>query len=167
MKSYLDSLGIRNYFFKSRDADDVIDSIRQISKILSLDASALVTDMEANFNTQVKTDSRGLFLVGVDPFSAASSGTFVNDIMECAGVENIMGVEYSGYVLVSYEYILSENPDYIFISGKMGVTDIESFIARLKKSGVESKIIKLDCDCFLRPSQRIKKACTKMRETIR
>jgi len=167
MKSYLNSLGIRNYFFRSRDVRDVINSISQISKILGKDSSVLIADLESNFQTDVKPIATGLFLVGVDPFSAAGGSTFVNDIMKCAGVENIVGNGYNGYMLVSYEYILAENPDYIFISGSMGVTDIDSFVARLKKSGVESKIIKLDCDCFLRPSQRIKQACTIMREIIR
>ncbi|PLX71705.1 MAG: hypothetical protein C0602_00460 [Denitrovibrio sp.] len=167
LKNYLDNLNIRNYFFRSTDATDVINSITQISNLLNIDSSEMVLDMMDHFDKKNKADSSGLFLVGIDPFSAAGSGTFVNDIMNCSGVSNIMGDSYKGYILVSFEYILAKNPDYIFISGKMGATDIESFIDRLKRSGVKSKIIKLDCDCFLRPSQRIKQACINMRQIIR
>lgn len=167
LKRQLDGLGIENYFFRSKDADDIIHSIKQISLLLDINSETLVEELQSHFNSETKTDKSGLFLVGVDPFSAAGASTFVNDIMNCAGVRNIAADSFDGYVLVSYEYILSENPDYIFVSAKMGSANLENFIERLKSSGVRSEIVKLDCDCYLRPSQRIKQACIQMRDTVR
>ncbi len=88
------------------------------------------------FYKDIAKNSTGLFLVGINPFSVASSGTFVNDIMSCAGgVENVLDSSFTGYTIIGYEYILQSNPDYIFFSGSMGEAGLQDFIARLKNRG--------------------------------
>ena len=167
VQNYLNNLEIKNKFYKSTQTKDIVDSIKSISALLNIDSGKIVRELEQLFYTYPPIKHTGLFLVGVNPFSAASGGTFVNDIMSCAGIENVLESRFNGYTIISYEYILASKPDYIFFSGSMGESGIQQFIARLKSSGIKSKIIKLDCDCFLRPSYRITTACKNLRKLVR
>jgi len=167
VKDYLTSLGVKSYFYRSTDAADIIESIREISLILGKDSSEMVKELESMFGEEKKYTSTGLFLVGVQPFSAAAGETFVNDIMGCSGVKNLLADNFSGYTVVSLEYILNSEPDYIFVSGAMVKSGAEDFIARIKKSGIKSEIVPLENDYFLRPSYRIKQACLEMRKSLR
>jgi len=166
IKENLKNVGIEGYFYTSKDAEDIIYSILNIAKILNLKEPELVKKMTSLFLEECGEKTDGVFLVGADPFSAAGGETFIDDIMSCAGVRNIISNRYRGYVLVSYEFLITEKPEYIFVSGSMGNTGTDRLIRRLKASGVKSKIIRLDCDCFLRPSYRIMQACKEMREIV-
>jgi len=166
LKKTLDNLKIKNQFYKSKTTGDIIESIKSISAHLNIDSSEMADGLSELFNNKYEKIGTGLFLVGIQPFSAAAGGTFVNDIMDCAGVNNIIADIFDGYTIVNYELILSAKPDYIFISGSMGETGLQSFIDRLRSSGVNSKIFRLDCNCFMRPSYRVKEACLIMRRIV-
>lgn len=167
LKSYLNNLNIKNYFYKSTKTKEIIENIKSISELLNLDSSEMVSELEKLFYADSKKLATGMFLVGINPFSVASTGTFVNDIMKCAGVDNVMDSSFAGYTIIGFEYILASKPDYIFFSGSMGDSGLKEFMARLKNSGIKSKVIRLDCDCFLRPSYRIKTACKNLRQLVK
>lgn len=167
LKKQLDNLGIKNRFYPSTDTQDIIYSIRSIGELLHMDSSKLTAGLKKMLNGHIKKTSTGIFLVGINPFSAAAGGTFVDDIMSCAGVQNLLEKKFKGYTIINYEYLLDAKPDFIFVSGSMGEAGLNNFMKRIKSAGVKSKIYRLDCDCFLRPSYRIKEACEKMREITR
>ena len=120
LKTYLESFGIKNEFYRSTDAKDIIESIRSISDLLHIDSSVIMKELESLFYKETTKVHTGLFIVGINPLAVAGEGTFVSGIMSCAGVRNVIDDGFKGYPLISHEYLLLKSPDYIFIAGSMG-----------------------------------------------
>lgn len=100
----------------------------------------------------------------------AGRGTFLHDVVEKAGAENIFE-DLEGFVSVSYEEILDRNPDYIISASGAGAEQLSEEVANFR--GVDNLSIQsedrqcaVDPDILTRPGPRITQGMTELSECL-
>jgi iron complex transport system substrate-binding protein len=101
---------------------------------------------------------KGAFLYSVNPVSAFTSQSLAGEILEILGVENIAGSLNAAQPILSPEYILAEDPDFLF--GAMSITKPEDILTAdsvimQTRAGREGNISIVPSSLFLRTSPRI------------
>lgn len=131
LKDLLEGAGIKVVYVYGSEADsfyDVVRDIRTIAKIFRVEETAekLVSELEREIRSVVSTIANAtsgstkpkvLVLLGPPSFGLYSVGenTFIGWIILTVGGVNIAG-KFSGWPVLDYEYILSNNPDIIIVS---------------------------------------------------
>jgi len=159
----LNELGIKNRFYPSRNVDDIIYTIRDIAKIFHKNPYALVAKIEKYYKNFPPAKKTGIFVVSVQPLIVATQNTFVNSIMRCAGIKNIVQDKALEFIIIDKEYIIKKQPDYIIVS--LGVKkQIEMARSFIKRFHLKSKLLIVDPNIYNRPSYRIVNACSDLRK---
>jgi iron complex transport system substrate-binding protein len=101
---------------------------------------------------------KGAFLYSANPIMAFTSQSLAGEILDILGVENIAGGLNAAQPILSPEYILAENPDFLF--GAMSITKPEDILAAdsviaKTRAGRERNISIVPSSLFLRTSPRI------------
>lgn len=122
----LKKLGVPSVVIEPEDFDEVLASIEIIGKATGQHnkAMALVNDLNARVKkveemvTKIPTDQRPkvLYELWHTPITTAGPGTFVDDIIQRAGGENIAKDANKEYPQYSQEMIIAKNPDIIIFS---------------------------------------------------
>jgi iron complex transport system substrate-binding protein len=94
---------------------------------------------------------RALVVVGYEPLIVAGGGTFIDDILKHAGVENIAAGARGAYPHYSLEQLLKERPDYIIVP----VGTVRR--GELEKRG-KWQVLYIDPDIISRPGPRVVEA---------
>jgi iron complex transport system substrate-binding protein len=162
-------LAARGYTVLIHNADslaDIFNSAVLLGRLTGKEAEALRVSGEK----QAQLDSlkeelrssplnlKGAFLYSANPIMAFSSKSLAGEILEILGVENIAGELDAAQPILSAEYILAKDPDFLF--GAMSITKPEdilaadSVIARTR-AGRERNISIVPSSLFLRTSPRI------------
>jgi iron complex transport system substrate-binding protein len=101
---------------------------------------------------------KGAFLYSASPIMAFTSGSLAGEILNILGVENIAGNLNAAQPILSPEYILAQDPDFLF--GAMSITKPEDILAAdsviaKTRAGREMNISIVPSSLFLRTSPRI------------
>jgi iron complex transport system substrate-binding protein len=101
---------------------------------------------------------KGAFLYSTNPIMAFTDQSLPGEILKLFGVENIVPESKTRQAILSPEYILAKNPDFLFCS--IGIKSPEDLLSPdsviLKtRAGRENNIIIVPTALFLRPSPRI------------
>ncbi|MDR0662648.1 MAG: ABC transporter substrate-binding protein [Spirochaetaceae bacterium] len=101
---------------------------------------------------------KGAIIYSVNPIMAFTKASLPGNILDLLGVENMAPPLSSGQSVLSPEYILAQNPD--FLLGAITVTSIEDFLAAdsvflRTRAGKERNILIIPSTFFMRPSPRI------------
>jgi iron complex transport system substrate-binding protein len=104
-----------------------------------------------------------MFIVGVDPLFVAGSGTFIDELIEMAGGENIVADSLSKYPRLGSEEVVSRAPDVIlYTSLNFELTPEQEVMAKKLWSGYPSipavkndRIIGLVADYVTLPGPRL------------
>lgn len=142
----LEKLNIPVVILAPKNIPDMLKSIEIIGRISGKEAESLrLVETLKNRIKTVENKTAGIpqdkrpkiyYEVWPEPFTTAGPGTFVNDIIEKAGGENISGDAEKAYPQYSQEMIISKNPDIIIFShhgsSKQTIEDI------LKRPGWEN-----------------------------
>jgi iron complex transport system substrate-binding protein len=101
---------------------------------------------------------KGAIIYSVNPVMAFTKASLAGNIFDLLGVENMASDLSSGQSVLSPEYILTQNPD--FLLGAITVTSVEDFLTAdsvfLKtRAGKERNILIIPSTFFMRPSPRI------------
>jgi iron complex transport system substrate-binding protein len=101
---------------------------------------------------------KGAIIYSVNPIMAFTRASLAGDILELLGVENIASDISSEQSVLSSEYILAQNPD--FLLGAITVTSIEDILTadsvfQRTRAGKERNIRIIPSVFFMRPSPRI------------
>lgn len=99
---------------------------------------------------------RVLFLIGWDPPLTASAGTFIHEITEVAGGENIFADVEAGWPQVSLEAIVRRDPEVVIVADEDARGELAARLAALpgwrELSAVRAgRVHELDPDVFSRP----------------
>ena len=127
----LEELGIKTFFLicdATKNQYDVYMDIRTLGKIFGVEQKAeelikaiddKISFVVAKLSQANATKPRVLQLAGPPSWGLWSSGgdTFIGWIIEVAGGRNIAS-RYSGWPQLSYEYILSQDPEIIIITAQ-------------------------------------------------
>jgi iron complex transport system substrate-binding protein len=128
------------------------------------EARALVAEKEAQLDSlraelrRQPLSLKGAFLYSANPIMAFTAQSLPGEILSILGVENIAAGLNAAQPILSAEYILAQNPDFLF--GAMAITkpdDIltaDSVIGKTR-AGIEKNISIVPSSLFLRTSPRI------------
>lgn len=127
LKDSLERAGVRVVYIRGNAAVDkyeVYSDIRTLAKIFGVErvAEELIGSMEEEISYVEKAASGGerpkvLFLLGPPAWGlyAAGGNTFIDWAIRAAGGANIAG-RFSGWPLLDFEFVLSEDPNVIIVS---------------------------------------------------
>jgi iron complex transport system substrate-binding protein len=162
-------LSSRDYTVILHNADslaDIFNSALILGRLTGKDAEAraLVGEKEAQLDslkTELKNrplNLKGAFLYSANPIMAFTSGSLPGEILEILGVENIAAGLNAAQPILSAEYLLSQNPDFLF--GAMAISKPEDILSAdsvimQTRAGREKNISIVPSSLFLRTSPRI------------
>lgn len=176
----LSNLGMKIFVTNPRGVDGIIKMINdigkltgkirkaeEVTKIISKDKEYFI---ELNENTIRK---KCLIMISVNPLMSANRNTFINEIIELSGFENLYKDELIEYPMISYEDIVEKNPEYIiFPTDTSDVNVYEKYLEEISenlsstKAVKENKIIIADDDVLFRPGPRVTNAVKLIRSKI-
>lgn len=181
--SDLDSLGITFIVLSPGDVRSIVDSIRLAAEVTgkAKEGKQLVEDMEATISrvtTKVKNAPKVkvFFIVdATDPNNPWTSGpgSFIDDIINIAGGENVAGGAAGAWVQISTEEIVNSDPDIIIIQTMTGgVPTIskevlqEHLVWKQMTAVTQDRIYFIDGDLVSRPGPRIVQGLEEMAKII-
>lgn len=160
----IESLGIKAIKINPEDVEGIFSAILEIGEIIgkTKEASVLVESLqnelcEIRKMDRTPVDRQTAFLeLSQSPLITVGKKSFLNNILEEAGVINITADIESAYPVVSQELVVNRNPDVIILAHKEG-TDPRKRIGWSNIKAVKNgKIIKdIDLDLLLRPGPRV------------
>lgn len=146
--------------------DDILDNILVYGKITGREDEAQKLykfSMEKLENIRRKIEInplriKGIILYSTSPMMAFGVGTLPGQILDILGIEDISKNTVGQRPIISPEFLLQENPD--FIAGVMAIKSVEeiknsSHIIKQTKAGENNNIFIIDTDKILRGSPRI------------
>ncbi len=165
LKMKLDEINIKNKFYMASTVKDIKFIIQDIAKITNKDPLPILKWIDKYFKNYPKETARGIFLINISPMIAVGGSSFVNEILKCAGVRNIV-ISQKPYPLINKEFIVREKPDIIILSF-LGEKNYKIVTDLIKIFKLKTKLLKVNSDIYNRPSYRIVDACTDLRKKIK
>lgn len=145
------------------DALQMITTIGEITNSAPA-AEAIVAQIKTGFSKIVPMDVKPTVLYLIwKPYMAAGSGTFINEMLNVIGFENI--VKKERYPKISPEQLFQLRPDYIFLSSEPFPFK-EKHVADLQALSPQSKIVLVDGEMFSWYGSRIIKSANYFNELL-
>lgn len=167
----LTSYGIKFYVSKANSLEDVLGEIQTIAEITGHKENGIkcVENIKKEIS-QAAEEIKALNLsakpsvyweIWNAPYMSVGNASFLNDIMEAAGLNNIFGSLPQEYPIVSEETIIARNPDMILFPSDANITK-EDFEKRPSWKNIPAvkngRLYSLDADLMTRPGPRVGKA---------
>ncbi len=160
----IESLGVKVITIQPEDIEGIFAAISGIGNIIGKGekASILIDSLwkeleEIRRLVDTKIERKTAFIeLSQNPLVTVGRKSFLNSLLEEAGVTNIMSdIEYA-YPVISQELVISRNPDVIIMAHKEGTDPLE----RIGWSNIEAvkdgNIIRdIDLNLLLRPGPRV------------
>ena len=160
--------GLNVYAINPRSVLEVMDSIVKIGEITGRKEKAqqLVSEMKRKIEPLqpkfvtlqfVLKRPRVLAVVGSNPLIVAAGGTFIDDVLKCAGAENIAEKAKSAYPQYSFEELLRVDPDCVIIpEGAITRDEIKRDKRWQSLQAVRNdKLLFINADILSRPGPRV------------
>lgn len=128
---------------------DALKMIADIGVLLQKEnkANDLVTEIKNSFDKILKLNSTALYLIWGNPYMAAGRNTFIGNMMEHAGFENILSDKTLRYPELSWQEMAALNPEYILLSSEPFPFKTKHE-EEIKKMLPKAKIIHVDGEMF-------------------
>ncbi|MBI4735792.1 MAG: cobalamin-binding protein [candidate division NC10 bacterium] len=121
--AHLERLGIPVFAVKPDGYAGVLASIRTLGRVLRAEAEAAALSQEMERRTATirravggRPRPRVLYLVWADPLIAAGPTTFIHDLIEMAGGDNVVRERAVPYPRLSWEEVLASAPEVILVA---------------------------------------------------
>lgn len=177
----LQNLGIKLFVINAKNIDGVAAMLKNLGKITGREKEA---DVLANnlirqrdsIRTVAQTNakSRCLVIIGTNPIMTASKTSFINELMELSGLQNIYAESSVDYPTISYEDITVKSPSSILLPYDTTKTDkLKIEEEELAKSLSSTEAIKknnfiiVDNNVVFRPGPRVIDAVRIIRSKVR
>ncbi len=139
----LKKMGIRVETIQSpKSFNDICEQFLQLGELIGKTEKAAVMVEESKHTIEKiaeknkhKRGQKMFFQIGADPLFTVISNTFMNDYMTLMGIENIAGKLTQG--TVTREFVIANNPDYIFIA-TMGIVGEEELKTWKRYTGLKA-----------------------------
>jgi len=173
----LEAAGLPVAIVPSGSLDAVLEAIRAVGDRLGrrAEADALVAQLSRRRDTvRARTAGRprprALLLVWPDPPQAAGGGTFLDDLLTEAGMENLARSR-SGWPVLSAEYLATAPVDVLVVPQS---EQTKEAYARAFDSGplsrgpiAKTRVIRLDESALTRPGPRVFEMLERLSEAVR
>ena len=165
----LEDNGVKVVVSTTSGIESVYTAITLIGKLMGRDAeaAAVIADMQATFD-EIRAKASGeakkvYFEISPPPYLyTAGSSSYLNELCEICGVENIFADQEDAWLMVSEEQVIERNPDHIVLITNMGSAGVEEILGREGWGDIsairEQKIFNDEDSCMARPSPRLKEA---------
>ena len=163
----LKNLNLKIFVSNPVNTNDIIKMITNLGKITGKELTAnetaqkLVNERQKIFESNKGKGETCLIIVSVNPLMTAGGKTFIHEIAELSGFDNLYKDESQEYPLISYEDVTFRNPAYIILPCDTAETAVnEKFIQELtgKLNSVsavkENRLITVDGNVIYRPGPR-------------
>ena len=167
-----------HYIYSSNSIEEIYENILFIGQVLNDEESSeeIVEDMKSQIediqerNADAKTKTAYFEIAAAPDMYSSGSGTFLNEMLEILGLENILA-DNESWMNVSEEIILDRNPDTIFTNVAYIENSVEEILSR---DGWESISAVSNEDVYYinnshssLPNHNIVKAILEMEEAVR
>lgn len=137
--------------------------ILEVGKLCNKEEKAeeIVNAINKNFAALKKTElkQRVIYLIWQKPFMSINKNTFINEMLDRAGFENVFKDKDSRYPEVSLEEMQTKEPDFIFLSSEPYPFE-DKHIPFFSEKFSKSKVQIVDGEMFSWYGSRIMKAAT-------
>lgn len=155
---------------KADSVDDIISNIEQMGKITGKEdkAKQLVSDIKAKFKSLRNSSLKGKKVISVfssNPLTGFSAKTLPGDIFAKLDMINLADKLEGSTPIVSTEFILTGNPDFIIVVGGMGESDDflkQNPILSKTTAAKNGKVLIFPSSMILRGSPRISETIDKL-----
>ncbi len=140
------------------DLNDARDMITSISSIVGREKKGreILDKIQEDFSVKVEPIGTALYFIWNEPYMAAGTDTFINDMMYRAGFFNVLP-KGSRYPELTSEEITKLDPDYIFLSSEPYPFK-EKHLQELQNICPNSKVMLVDGEIFSWYGSRLLKA---------
>lgn len=167
-KSLID-LGFRVFATNPRDFEGVTKMISDLGALTNKNKEAvdLISKMKKQKeNLLLKTinqiNDSCFILISLVPLMTLNENTFINEVISLSGFRNLYSKEPSSYPEISWEDLISKNPEYIIIPVNLqdstkNINTRDAIKERLKYNSKnhKNKFIFIDENLFFRPGPRM------------
>lgn len=135
--------------------NDALEMIQLIAQTTNTNASEMLSVIATEFQqlTPISPTKKTLYLIWKDPYMAAGSETFIHDIMQRYGLENVL--PNSRYPQLTEEAIIELNPELILLSSEP-YPFTKSHIPELQQLIPQAEIKLVDGEMFSWYGSRLK-----------
>lgn len=181
MYQALKNLGIKMFVLNAKNVKGVGDMLNTLGKITGKEKEA--QSLSGNLGRQrdsilsvnaSKEKSNCLVIVGTNPIMTASKTSFINEIMELSGLNNIYAESSVDYPTISYEDITVKNPSSILLPYDTTKTDklkVEEAEINKQLSSTDAvkknNFIVVDNNVVFRPGPRVMEAVKLIRSKVK
>lgn len=159
----LEKFNIKTTSFSANNLEEIFQNITTIGKITGKEKEATqlvahLKDRLAKLNQIKLKGKKAIFFYSSAPLMAFNSKTLPGDILKTLGLKNLSDNLQGDRPIISQEYILTQNPDFIITLEGMGNTsDIFTVNPLLKKTkaGKNNALFFVPSSEYLRGSYRI------------
>jgi len=172
----LKNMGMKIFVSNAKDIKGIEKMIMDFGKITGKETAAenlvrnMRNEMELLKNKDVAVRDTVLILISVNPLMTTNGRTFINDILDLNHITNIYRDESLDYPNISYEDVISKNPDIIiFPTDTSDAQKNRKFTDEIKRqlentNAVKNdRIILIDENIMFRPGPRVVKAAGLLR----
>lgn len=132
------------------DLADALQMVSQIAEITSTDAVGceLIAKIELQFSHYIKPKQklRVAYLIWRKPYMSVGGDTFIHDMLDRAGFDNIFG-HLERYPVIDLDLMQAEKPDIVFLSSEP-FPFAQKHIDELQSICVDAKILLVDGEMF-------------------
>ncbi|MBL6974154.1 MAG: ABC transporter substrate-binding protein [Deltaproteobacteria bacterium] len=154
-------------------AESVVPGIRALGRALNRGerADRLVRTLEKDFDdlrdrARTNPPVKVLFVAGRNPLVVASRASFIGDLLERMGVENVVTAQRIPYPTWSLEQMLRADPD-VLLDGAVEAGDLEgSMAAGGIRAAREGRVLSFADHALLRPGPAAVRAALKLADDI-
>jgi len=125
----LEGLGLTVFGIEATDMEDLLDDIETVGRITDREAQANSLTRQMQYKLDKVTDRTGelssaekpgvFHIMWHDPIYTSGQDTFIYDLMEKAGGENVFS-DLTGYSTVDVETLLARNPEVVIVTAMGG-----------------------------------------------
>lgn len=174
LKDDLAKFGIKTTSFEASSISDIYKNIEEVGKIVSKEEKAkeLIQSLKDKINNIKKfpeNANKAVFFYSTAPLMAFSSKTLPGDIFKLLGLKNLSDGIKGERPIISQEYLLTQNPNYILIvSGMANTEDLIKANPLLEKTDASKnkKIFYVKSASVLRGTPRIVDEIEKLANTL-
>jgi iron complex transport system substrate-binding protein len=163
------SMGINVFVSNPRNLDGILKSVKDFGAITNnvQKADSVVDYISTKIDSLHKSVSHKskqkiLFLLSISPLISAGENTYLNNVIELSGGENICAENQISYPVLNREEVLAKKPDYILLPNDLITNPAEVLKVypewKVLPAAKSNRIKLFNADLLQRPATRVAEA---------
>lgn len=171
--THISSVGIPVYAASTQTVDDALRTLRNVGGLLGAQraADSLERALSASFDSTRKAVAklkrvRAAYVLSIEPPFVAGPGTFIHELVDIAGGENVFGDLAQPWPQVNLEEFVTRDPDVIIFARESGGS-VQQILDRLPgwrhlRAVKQQRVYRVSPDFFNRPGPYMPRAAREL-----